>query len=134
MSFKKILKDFIIKKDTYITQITGMDSLNQEDMKEISSWSEDISEEILKNMSTECNAKINPWCVKRMLEKYPCTECSYGIRHGICKDSNSTHSKIVLALSDSSISKIEDVKILFSKTKKNIVLKKMKDILSFKVF
>jgi hypothetical protein len=85
-------------------------------------------------MSINNNAMNNPWCVKRNLEKYPCTECTYGIRHGICKELNSTNSKIILAIGDTSISNLESIKILFSKTKQNLFFKKVKDILTFKIF
>lgn len=127
MSYKQILRNFIIKKDTFIETVTHVDTINKLDLKEVENWTEDECKEIIENLSHDYNKQNNPWCIKKSLQKYPCTECGYGIRHGICTDAGSDYSKVILSLHDAVIiNTVPGIKELLSKTKWKLFLRKLK--------
>jgi len=85
MIIVKILKykNKLIKK---VTEISNY--VNEKDLCEIKSWSNNRCRKIIEEMNncynTNSDSDICPWCIQKDIDNQSCQQCNYGKRHGEC--------------------------------------------------
>jgi len=126
MTYKKKLIRFVEAKELIIYLTANIKYVDEEDIKEINSWSEKTCEKIYEFILDYFNKNLDnnftyyntmkatcPWCIYTDYVKHrkTCDLCKYGGRHNICGDSNSRFKKLLnhdafLNLDDSKYIKI----------------------------
>lgn len=95
LSYKNLLLKVLEKKNKIISDITGVDYINNIDMTYIEHWwSEKDCKKYLEYMSAGSDSDACPWCIRRNDLKGSCSSCVYGSRHGECDDFGSLYYKI----------------------------------------
>jgi hypothetical protein len=106
MTYKEIIINFMLKKDAIIKKHTGIDLVDQNDLDELTSWTETTHTTIALNFSW-IPSGMCPWCIinKYVASVSDCEECGYGKRHGICGSRYSRFDRIIdsIALSHGSL-------------------------------
>ena len=114
MSAKRKLVRFIKLKDKIIKELTGISYIDEEDIRDILSWYEEMCEAVIKEMLRNKIYKANdaticPWCMEDYLSDYSeryCEGCEYALRHGNCADDESLYKKIYYTAEEKSITDI----------------------------
>ncbi len=99
MEFKDKLIKFVQLKHEIIEAETHINYVSQEDIDDIQKWNECKCEEIyfdlLHNISNDKTYGLGEstciWCLKNI--PFPCLDCEYGKKHGICFQAGSLYNK-----------------------------------------
>jgi len=111
--WNKLMLEFMKEKNSIIkTHTDGITILNDEDLAELSTWSEYKSKKFLVNIVAWHDSRICPWCTLSPKRNNNCAKCSYGKRHGKCNDEGSTYSNILELLPRHAITGIFAIKSL----------------------
>jgi hypothetical protein len=124
MTYKEIIINFMLKKDAIIKKHTGRNLVDQEDLDELTSWTENTYTTIALKFGW-IPSGMCPWCiVNKYVDSVPdCKECGYGKRHGICDSEYSRFDSIIdsIALSHGSLYALPGMTSLILNTIQEII-------------
>jgi hypothetical protein len=113
--WNRLMLEFMKEKNSIIKAwASGIAILNDDDLAELSTWSEYKSKKFLVNIVAWHDSRICPWCTLSPKRGNNCAKCSYGKRHGECNDEGSTYMNILESLTGYAITSIIAIKRLVS--------------------
>jgi hypothetical protein len=113
--YKELLTQYLTEKNNIIENQCNI-CINNEDLNEVKSWSEDECKQVLLSLSAKNDYTACPWCIKyghnQKLDTScdtRCLLCGYGRRHGRCGLQGSTYNLVLRRTTHTAIIKMPEI-------------------------
>jgi len=101
MSIRELIISYLKEMEKLIKKHTGESwdcrdiFLWEDDLAEIREWELSYCIVVLERFVAEEDIRNFPWCLLYRKEGGCRHDCKYGVRHGVCTQSNSTYNRII---------------------------------------